>query len=1010
MQCFQRRTEQNECIHFSFIKTNARGVAYDCLPDWYDGWNKGGKMPQTAYLSRYHGHNLALSNADVRDTPGEITEGGEDQESRGTETRMAPKRSGGGRGGRGGQGGTAPTRRSKRNREDATFEPMREDPERLIRDARRARAQGRTRGTARERGGHRETGGLRRPRTSHAAEDGAERNSPASVPAPADSQAATDPPSGQPDPANEPSKGAEVDNANSSQEQAPTGSAQATGKGSGDEGENNKGANSGDGSEKSPGKRSNEDDEEGENDPKRPKTGNEEGQVSPTTTKDPTPPSLGPCEAFLAMLSLWQDDARGDTALLEDPAVRGENLELGTLFRAIAAVTEAVAASGGPVFSLVDPNHTGFTTAQNVARPRNDVLYPYALGGRATTAARTSGGHLALFIYRTATSDNRSFAVDNYDSSGSRLGGARREQIAEAYEETRRLLLSSMWLENETLETVSAPDTPTNQPAPTQRSNWVCGLHVIFSAWTYALGLAQANGGIFTPEFYHRGVQVVNLAMQGRMDSLTIRNFLACYGFIQQDSEVPIDRVFGDTISFRTNDELTEYIARTRLEDNLRVLRGGDPAMPSLQLALDVIREAGIPLPDNDLVNWDAVRIHEEYIRAQDIAQEAVTGPHNESHPERNVDDSETTQQTPGTAGLGETLGQGSGNTERDRQTTTTQRPDMAHDSFRRLLETPISLGLRSAITNLRNSFTRSDAMRQESGVDRDSDSSETAQQAAARPDGTGGRNPGNTQRDTETTNTQGSDITERIRSFLENHDPPPEARAQLIDLHNSIVRLQSGLDGNETTQRESNATPAGTHDGYQDYQQPDNLPPESELPRSTLLASSLLEILPNNLSLPNEQQVREYYAGLPGLIGARLRGLDNGPTPPINALSAPERSRPRRDSRERPRPGRRDSREELRPHGLPIAPILLLPGLGRGMRDGAQRDESGEHEQRERVTARDDNAESGRFSPMEDHLSQPPDDPAVHNDGTQGADGEDPLPDYEYYEELDAELFGDNS
>ncbi|KAI9705634.1 MAG: hypothetical protein M1836_006390 [Candelina mexicana] len=104
-------------------------------------------------------------------------------------------------------------------------------------------------------------------------------------------------------------------------------------------------------------------------------------------------------------------------------------------------------------------------------------------------------------------------------------GNVRRDRIVHRGE---TIIRNSHWLGR---PATHPPDPVFGEPNfvcyPRQRNETACGLHVILNAWVFALGDLRNNKAFYPNEsFYRQGVEVVNLAMAGCTDSITIRAWL----------------------------------------------------------------------------------------------------------------------------------------------------------------------------------------------------------------------------------------------------------------------------------------------------------------------------------------------------------------------------------------------------------------------------------------------------------------------------------------------------
>ena len=353
----------------------------------------------------------------------------------------------------------------------------------------------------------------------------------------------------------------------------------------------------GEGNETTGRKRGFEADEDDEREPKKPKTQEDVGAGSGDSgsrhaSSRPPRPRRSACEGMRTGLQRWTEAQRAANIRFNSSTTHGENLYSETVSHAIAAVTEAIAQEQGHIFSIYDPIHTPISEAQTVARPDHDIFYPIVTGRSGpTSAARTRGGHLSLLVFHIDQQAASGSTVRHYDSSRGAASSA--ERIRQAYEEARTVLLENGWLgPNPPRHDVLPvrPDPPAVQVL--QSDSWTCGLHTIFNAWIYALGLEGFRQPVpyWRNEFPHHAIQIVELTMQGFMDAVTIRDFLQCHGLITQDVEIPSDRGFDRAMAFRSADDLSEVVARARLEDDLAALTAADESFPGLDVALAQIQ------------------------------------------------------------------------------------------------------------------------------------------------------------------------------------------------------------------------------------------------------------------------------------------------------------------------------------------------------------------------------------------------------------------------------------
>ena len=337
------------------------------------------------------------------------------------------------------------------------------------------------------------------------------------------------------------------------------------------------------------------------------------GEQSRTPQEERQPP----CEVLAEKLAAWREVARGEAQTDFTPLQEGHEMFQETAFLAIASVTEAIAAAGGPAFALLDPVLTGIPgVAQRVLRPRHTVLYP-AHRGR---AYGSGGGHLSLYIIRGvgpegAHSGNATrFQVEAHDSFAPTRNAALQRRVFAA---TRQLLEYGGWTGHEfgdpENDALFANRIVAGEGVADQRAGWNCGFHTVLNAWAHALNLQTVAAGVrLGGRFNALSVEMVNLAMQGFMDSATIEAFFLCYGYVAADQRVPLNRRFERTQPFRRMEELQRFLAEQRLEEDLQIRRefaleiGDEERIPDLNEALNVMRMTGLEPAD-----LTAVGIHE---------------------------------------------------------------------------------------------------------------------------------------------------------------------------------------------------------------------------------------------------------------------------------------------------------------------------------------------------------------------------------------------------------------
>ncbi|KAI7317519.1 hypothetical protein KC315_g10358 [Hortaea werneckii] len=350
-----------------------------------------------------------------------------------------------------------------------------------------------------------------------------------------------------------------------------------------------------------------EQDDEGESEGPSAQKGRMEDGVEQSRT--PEEERRPPCEVLAEDLAEWREVARGEAQANFTPLQEGHEMFQETAFLAIASVTEAIAAAGGPAFALLDPVLTGIPhVAQRVLRPRHTVLYPAHRGN----AFGRGGGHLSLYIIRGvgpegAHSGNATrFQVEAHDSFGPTRNAALQRR---AFRATRQILEYGGWTGHEVgdpeNDALFANRIVAGEGVADQRAGWNCGFHTVLNAWAHALNLQTVAAGVrLGGRFNALSVEMVNLAMQGFMDSATIEAFFLCFGYVAADQRVPLNRRFERTQPFRRMEELQRFLAEQRLEEDLQRHRefaletGDDEHISDLNEALHVMRMTGLEPAD----------------------------------------------------------------------------------------------------------------------------------------------------------------------------------------------------------------------------------------------------------------------------------------------------------------------------------------------------------------------------------------------------------------------------
>lgn len=261
---------------------------------------------------------------------------------------------------------------------------------------------------------------------------------------------------------------------------------------------------------------------------------------------------------------------------IENPARVDVLLEDDTVFRAIAAVTEAVSERGTVRFSIFDgidiqraSRTANFEVSQWLARPRNDVLVAYVPTQR----------HVSLFAF-TRTEDN--FDAVHYDSA---TNAGHRANLGDTVAGVTHTLNRLEWLRvrGQGLRH-GTPTSVRGIETAQQMDTTSCGMHAILNAWTIALGLqlSQQNTmtyGRYMTDFRPNAARLINYALEGRVDSGTIEAFLRCYGYINGGAPVPAERTFNRTVALPRTIDLGDRVARVRIQDGLDAYASDYPGL-----------------------------------------------------------------------------------------------------------------------------------------------------------------------------------------------------------------------------------------------------------------------------------------------------------------------------------------------------------------------------------------------------------------------------------------------
>ncbi|KAI5358590.1 putative papain-like cysteine peptidase superfamily [Septoria linicola] len=291
------------------------------------------------------------------------------------------------------------------------------------------------------------------------------------------------------------------------------------------------------------------------------------------------------CLEFNEGLSQWLAQAGAHVlgedesmfAGIQDRITHGQWLDSDLVFRAIAAVTEAVSERHPDhPFTLLQ-NQTlqtiragGDDTIVRVARPGSRCLIPLIDGG----------GHSSLYILMFTLLGKP--VLVHYDSWKKNIHRDQRDKHAG---EIRNALLSAGWNTTGSLDRLdSGAADAGNVYRNRQRGDWECGIHVILNAWAYALGLNFDGVHDRNEEFLKHAIEIIHLALLGRMDSQTISAFLRCYTLVRANDTVA--RPFNTTIRMPDQLEYNRRYGRVLVQAALEEQRAAalvPEAIPTLE-------------------------------------------------------------------------------------------------------------------------------------------------------------------------------------------------------------------------------------------------------------------------------------------------------------------------------------------------------------------------------------------------------------------------------------------
>ncbi|SMY26104.1 unnamed protein product [Zymoseptoria tritici ST99CH_1A5] len=320
----------------------------------------------------------------------------------------------------------------------------------------------------------------------------------------------------------------------------------------------------------------------------------------PAQDQAPAQTSGDPCDDLARRLQDWHDQAQRNPPSIAavDPARWWERLRDETVMRAIYAVTEAISVNGSGVqFALARfdmfMNNSGneqlMGTANGMVRAGNTALIPFTEERYNKKNPKIEEHHTTLFVVQPTVGAQGNFTLHHYDSADM----YDEHQLAVLVGRARSNLIAFGWDRHRT--NIPDGDAPRAQ-AMRQRNDWECGIHTVVNAWAIALGLTITRTGeqpLENARFLRRGIELINLAIQGHLDSRTIEAFLRCFELVEAGARVALARQFAATVPLPDVNVLECRIQRIRLEAELATLRQINPDIAQLDVLLNF---AGVEL------------------------------------------------------------------------------------------------------------------------------------------------------------------------------------------------------------------------------------------------------------------------------------------------------------------------------------------------------------------------------------------------------------------------------
>lgn len=182
-------------------------------------------------------------------------------------------------------------------------------------------------------------------------------------------------------------------------------------------------------------------------------------------------------------------------------------------------------------------------------------------------------GHLVLCVAELVNDQPMTIQLSIYDSRPKTV------PIGNIVHEAQEIINRSGWLGADHSATSVTYKPHISEPVPQQVGVNTCGLHVIFNAWAVMLGIPIHPGPLrrgrslkdkndeIDEDFLSQGLEIVNLALAGFMNSATIQAFFNHFGYsAEQRSGDPARAVVPVDAIGMNQDKFLRKLRRRRLD------------------------------------------------------------------------------------------------------------------------------------------------------------------------------------------------------------------------------------------------------------------------------------------------------------------------------------------------------------------------------------------------------------------------------------------------------------